>query len=272
MILPGVTKTAVLTLRARADEHGRADAFFRDPLAVEWLDRVGWPPELDGWYVPKVQTFLAARAHEIDLLAEEAVRELGAEAIVELGAGLSTRRRRLAHLGARFVDVDLEPVIECRRALGAPEGIACSVADDRWFDSVSVPPDRAFLIAEGLFYYLPRIEVDALFLRMRRRFPRALIAFDVLGDLDFGEAQKNATAAGAPMEWKVSGFREAFDDLGVDGVEAWNPKDQMMRSIDRTWPRFGKLAHLSVRLFAEIDGLANRRSGTIAGRLRPIGG
>jgi O-methyltransferase involved in polyketide biosynthesis len=40
--LPGVVKTTLFTLHARADEYARSDALFRDERAVAWFKQVAW--------------------------------------------------------------------------------------------------------------------------------------------------------------------------------------------------------------------------------------
>lgn len=270
MSLKGVSKTAILTLRGRAEEHHRPDRLFEDETAVRWLEALEWPAELDAWYdKTRIPSLVAFRAHEVDVLTKEAIERLGATCVVELGCGLSTRRERLHDLAVdRWIDVDLEDVIELRRAQGAPgEQIACSVLDEGWMSAVNAPPDRLLLIAEGLVYYLPRPEVDALFTRLRRRFPGALVVLDVVGAADFDTTRENSASAGTPIQWKVEGFQRAFQELGIAVVTGWEPDHIMNRAIETYWPRFGKAAYLTIKTLSKIRSLADKRSGTLAGRL-----
>jgi len=48
--LSGVPRTMIFTLRARADEHVRPDALFRDERAAQWIKRLPWDAELEEWY------------------------------------------------------------------------------------------------------------------------------------------------------------------------------------------------------------------------------
>lgn len=272
-LLEGVSKTAILTLRGRAEEHARPDRLFEDEFAVRWLEALAWPPELDAWYgKTRIQSLVAFRAHEVDVLTREAVERYEASSVVELGCGLSTRRERLRDLVVdRWIDVDLEGVIRTREQLGAQgTQVASSVLDDDWMDAVDPPPERLLLIAEGLVYYLPRLEVDRLFTRLRRRFPGALILLDVVGTADFETTRQNSASAGTPILWKVDGFDRAFFDFGIEIVAGWEPAVIMNRAIETYWPRMGKAAYLTIKTLSKLKGLADKRSGVMAGRLRPI--
>ena len=72
--MKGVSKTAVLTLRARADEHARPEAerYFADARAHAWSQQLPWPSELDRWYTPFAQAKTALRAYLIDMAGRKA--------------------------------------------------------------------------------------------------------------------------------------------------------------------------------------------------------
>lgn len=268
-MLEGVSKTALLTLRARAEEHIRKDGFLDDPTAVEWLARVPWPPELDRWYSsPRVAQLAAFRAHEFDTVASRLLDPPG-RTVVELGCGLSTRRERLSG-AARWIDVDLSPIIELRREWGVTgEMMALDVRDEAWIDALDVPPADVLLIAEGLLYYVPRADVDAWFLRLRERLGGATILFDVLGDADFAAARDRSTALGTPILWKTDPpFERVFSDFGLDPIEGLDPTRLMHEAIDRYWGRFGAGVQYVVKTLARVPALAGKRSGLVAGRIR----
>jgi O-methyltransferase involved in polyketide biosynthesis len=276
-VLPGVSKTAILTLRARADEHRRADRAFEDPKAVDWYQKTAWPPELDHWYRRPMNVFLALRAVEIDRIVAAWANSVTRPAIVELGCGLSTRFDRMKGLNAsRWIDLDLPEVIAHRETLddwsvaAHHEHLARSVLDRGWMEALSdLDPSRTCIIAEGLLYYLPRPEVDALFRDLALRFPGAVIAFDILGAYDFQITKKNAISAGTEILWMIDPpFERVFDWLRLDVVPGFEPRAMMHRAIDLYWPRFGAFQHWAFKKLAGIDFLAGKRSGTVFARLR----
>lgn len=280
MKLTGVSKTAILTLRARAEEHGRKDRFFEDPWARDWMTLATWPPELDAWYSPLVQSLLAFRADELDrlLLAWLERAGPGEVTIVELGAGLSSRWHRIgAPRGLGWVDLDLPEVITQREAL-APAGdghsnLACSVLDRRWMDELSGrDPRRTLFLAEGLFYYLERPDVDALFGELRRRFGGAGICFDVLGELDFDRTLRVSRLAGTPLRWMVPPpFNDVWPTFGLEVVPGFEPDQMMRRTIDRYWRRVGRATYWTISTLSRVPSLAAKRSGNVFGTLRPLG-
>lgn len=275
-MLSGVSKTAILTLRARADEHRRTDRLFADPLAVEMLERIAWPPELDFWYRrPKVASFLAARADEIDGVVVALAKELDSPTVVELGAGLSSRRERLGdRFRGRWIDLDLPEVIALRSAVGAgtrsDKAVACSVLDRRWLDEFGPAGDAhaVILVAEGLFYYLPRAEVGALLVDLKRRLAGAAVVFDVVGALDFDATLAQSESAGTPIQWMAPApFERTLADLGLRIVPGFEPDALMRRAIDRYGPRYGMIAHRTIDALSRIKAIRDRRSGTLVGRL-----
>lgn len=278
-MLTGVSKTAILTLRARADEHRRPDRTLEDPYAVEWLDLAGWPGELDRWYAPEVQSFLAFRAAEIDAHVRDFVAQTPRAIVVELGAGLSSRVLRLGvPEGGRWIDLDLPEVIALRESLGvARDGhghLARSVLDLDWLDAIGIAHEdaaRTMFVAEGLFYYLPRADVDDLFVALRRRFAGATACFDVLGPADWKPALERSTAVGTPMQWHVTPpFERVWRDLGLAVIPGREPEVLMHEVIDRYWPRFGAAKHGAIKLLANVPVLAGQRSGVVLGRLEAL--
>lgn len=269
--LAGVSKTAILTLRARADEHARRDRHLVDPLAAEWIGRFEWPIELDGWFTPHVQSFLAFRADEIDRVARAYLAAHPAATVVELGCGLSSRHARVG--ASSWIDLDLPEVVAAREALGVGgpghRHLAMSVLDRRWLDEVRGPD--VLLIAEGLLYYLPRAEVEALFLELRRRLAGAVVAFDVVGTWDHDALLRNTTAAGAPIQWHVEPpFEAMLGALGLEPIPEWDHAAQLREAVRRYWPRFGTATYLAATLMSKLGPVAARRSGTLVGRLTPL--
>ncbi|MBI2374131.1 MAG: class I SAM-dependent methyltransferase [Deltaproteobacteria bacterium] len=274
--LTGVSKTAILTLRARADEHERADRFFEDPWARDWIARIEWPPELDAWYSARAQHFLAARADELDGLARAHLSAHPDGRVLELGAGLSSRSLRLEHEfeRARFLDLDLEPVIELRRSLAGESErrrhIGASVTELGWLEAFESEDPRALLIiAEGLFYYLPRAEVLGAFDALGAKLQGASVAFDVVGEMDFPETSARASAVGAGLAWMhESPFERAWTDFCLDEVPGFGPAELMERAIDRYWARLGSPTRELVRALSRSPALAGGRSGVVYGTLR----
>lgn len=267
--LAQVSKTAVLTLRARADEQNRPDRILIDPVASEWMARLPWPAELDHWYQNDAQNNLALRADDVDSIVRRCVDHLGSRSIVELGCGLSTRRQRLADLNQlAWLDVDLPEMIALRESLGAPPPhFAGSVLDLAWLSMVPKAKTPPLLIAEGLFYYLPRAEVDHLLAAIARRLPGAVILFDVVGVDDFPRLLENSSSVGAPIAWKLErNFDEALREFGLELIPELDPEALTRDALRRYWPRFNARTRGLIYFAMGTPEVWARRSGMVLGR------
>jgi hypothetical protein len=195
--------------------------------------------------------------------------------VIELGAGLSTRCQRLMEEGyeaERWVDLDLEPVAALRRSLGAPgEQLAGSVLDLGWLDRIGEPdPEQLIFIAEGLFYYLPRAEVDTLLGVMAQRFPGAALLIDVLGRNDYPTLLEHTRAVGTPILWKLErDYAEVLPDLGLDPIPGFEPDRLMDEMLARYWHRFDKTLQGGIFVARQSPAFWAGRSGNVLGRLRP---
>lgn len=214
--LEGAARTLALTLRARADEHARIDALFRDPQAVTWLAHLPQYADYDAWYNPVFQLASAIRTHLIDTMTERFLQSHSAACVVELGAGLSTRFYRLGidagvDVGtdvAHWVEVDLPNAITVRQALeGETERhryIVASLAETAWLDQLpDVAHENRLFIMEGVAMFLPPDAMTGLFAALRDRFPGATFVFDVVHEKTRSSMNKAFCKLEAPMLWGV---------------------------------------------------------------------
>ena len=103
--------------------------------------------------------------------------------VVELGAGLSTRRSRLELTARQWLGVDRPAVVELRRQLDpAGRGVAADFCDAGWTQTLPnlqrLSTAEVCFIAEGLFMYLPPPVLRRLLAELARAFPGAALLFD----------------------------------------------------------------------------------------------
>lgn len=275
-MLSGVSKTALLTLRARADEHRMRDRLFADPHAVEWFAQAGWPKELDRWYSSWSQAKTAFRADQIDWILRKVLAEKQRATVIELGAGLSSRYYRCGQSeNIRWLDLDLLEVIELRERLSINgknhEHLAFSVLDRTWLEAIQpIVPEETVLIAEGLFYYLPKSEVEALFVDLRRQLAGATIIFDIIGMVDIDASRAASTAAGAPILWAADPpFERAWDNFGLQTIPGLEPEVLVEEMIARFQKKYGKPMRWVLQALVSSKKIRERRSGVMVGELRP---
>ena len=209
MALKDVAKTAVWTLRARAEEHQQAHALFHDDKAIEWIQRIPWPEELDEWYSAYAQTGISVRTRVFDDLVSKHIDRLDRPLVVELGCGLSSRYYRIGQGASQWLDFDLPDVIQARRELASETDkhryLAGSLLDYDWMESVRQQQSSGdlILIAEGLLMYFDKAQVMALLQEMQRQFPGAVFIFDTQGEKAKKMNERFTQKVNAPLKWVV---------------------------------------------------------------------
>ena len=192
--LSAVSKTALLTLWARAIETQSDDPIIVDAAAVALVEQLR--PHLakmeDPFYrrlvagklPPLLILTLSLRTQYYDQMARNFRLRFPRGVIVNLGAGLDTRFERLDDGEVRVIDLDLPPVIALKRQLIAEHPrhvlLPASVFDLAWMDALDRYDDRRFLfLAEGLLMYLPPDQVKRLVIALADRFPGSELVAEV---------------------------------------------------------------------------------------------
>ncbi|MEM7674963.1 MAG: class I SAM-dependent methyltransferase [Myxococcota bacterium] len=268
-MLTGVNQTAILTLRARADEHLRPDRLFADPVAAEWMAKLAWPSDLDDWYRDQAQNNVALRVADIDHISARLLNSEGMSSVVELGCGLSTRSHRLGGVDLDWTSVDLPPVVALRKRWNAPgRHIPTSVLDPDWI--LQLPEGPHLFIAEGLFYYLPRDEVDALIEHLSHRCPDSILLTDMIGATDFEQLNHRTAPLGAPLQWYATPpLNDMVKALSLDAIPDYDPDTLSKQALTRYFSRLEPSIKVLTWWGLNAGELPAQRSGNIVGRLKP---
>ncbi|CAN5365362.1 class I SAM-dependent methyltransferase [soil metagenome] len=193
--LTGVSETALLTLKVRADEARRPDAIIDDPVAVRLVDSIDF--DFAKFDQTKRQD-MAIRAKAFDLATSTYLSTHPDATVVALAEGMQTSFWRLdaALPDARFrwLSVDLPPIVAIREQLlpTSPRMVACaqSALDYSWMDRVPEPENGVFITAEGLLMYLQPDEALGLIAECAKRFPGGRMMFDLAPAWFAGLAKK----------------------------------------------------------------------------------
>jgi O-methyltransferase involved in polyketide biosynthesis len=181
--LTGISETALLTLRARANAARRPDAIIDDPLAIRMMDSIDYDFSKFG---RASRQDIALRALAFDDTARRYLAMRPRATVVALAEGLQTSFWRLDELDVRhefrWLTVDLPPIIELRRQL-LPRSPRISVRaqsalDFSWMDAVE-PAQGVFITAEGLLMYLQPEQAVSLIEECARRFAGGQMMFDL---------------------------------------------------------------------------------------------
>jgi O-methyltransferase involved in polyketide biosynthesis len=182
-VLTGVSETALLTLRVRANEARRPDSIIDDPMAIELADSIDYDFAKFGF---SRRQDMAVRALAYDRYTRRYLVDHPRATVVALAEGLQTSFHRLDATGVsdqfQWLTVDLPPMIELRRKLlPASERVrmcAQSALDFSWMDEVDTE-HGVFVTAEGLLMYLEPDDALRLIAECANRFPGGQMMFDL---------------------------------------------------------------------------------------------
>lgn len=265
--LSGVPGTGLWGLKARAEEHSKANGLFKDPLAAAWWPRLApfFSDALSRWYTPVLQQSIAMRTDILDTCVRSHIQQPGA-VVIEMGAGFSTRYHRIQPQ-ADWYELDLGEVIDLRMSLKEPLAprhfyLSDSLFATEWMRELSnYPPENLLFIAEGLFMYFPLERVIGLFEDLQRHFKGAQIAFDVLGQRYLKAAQAPGEEVDAPVFWGVQQISKAVEPFGLELVQDLSLPSQM-----QTEPKYRKGVSMLARQILKIPLITRGMGGTLLAR------
>ena len=124
---------------------------------------------------------VAQRQYDIACEVKEYLEAHPDAAVVNLGCGLDDTFRKCDNGTCRGYNIDMPDVIKLRNEL-LPEkdrekNLGYDLNDERWMDEINAG-EGAIFYATGVFYYFKTEDVKALFCRLAKRFPGAVIVFD----------------------------------------------------------------------------------------------
>jgi O-methyltransferase involved in polyketide biosynthesis len=216
-------ETLLIPLYGKATESQKPNPIFKDEKAQDILRHVEY--DFSQLKVPrKTAIMLCIRASRLDGYTRTFLAAHPEGLILHLGCGLDSRCLRVSHPDATWVDLDMPPVIELRRAFYPERAgyqlIASSVTDLAWIDTISARNRPTLVVAEGLLMYLKEAEVKALFLKLREAFPGCELACDLFSTLTAKRARDHPSLkkTGATIQW---GIDDAKD------IEGWGPGIQL---------------------------------------------
>lgn len=168
-----VSDTALWVAVYRAQESERKDALFKDPLAAKLVGDRGREIARSMGFSRPMALAMAVRTVAIDRLIERAL-QLGADTVINLGAGLDTRPYRMplpAQL--RWVEVDFPGMIQYKNDALAQERPACRLEripldlandDERrnLFQRLGTESGKAVVLTEGVIPYLTNDQAERL--------------------------------------------------------------------------------------------------------------
>jgi len=249
--LTGPQETLLIPLWARAKESRQSHPILLDRQAAALVDRVHY--DFSRLARTTNQVGLCARARVFDSIVSRFLADHPRGTVVEIGAGLDTRRDRLDNGTVRWFELDMPSVMEVRRQFFVEDErrtfLSSSVLDFAWCRRLgNVDPTELLFVAEGVFYFLGQEGVEQVLGELCWRFPGARVVFDSESPLYLWWSNLSHPFQRTKMRWSLA---------NPDEIPKWNPQFQVLRSIgfgdspeyDEILRRFPKYQQIARRLF-----------------------
>ncbi|GEM_PF-2061332 len=256
--LNGVSRTLIMTLRARASEHDRDDGLFSDEWSHEWYQWMPKYPDYDAWYTPSFELASNIRTAIIDEITNTFIEEHDNPVIIELGGGLSARPYRLGVDRAEWVILDLPPAINIRHKVDSQNEnllfVADSAASLNWIKRIpQTENDNYLFIAEGVLMFIAKKDVQDMIDQLRVHFHGGSFVFDTPRE-SYVEREKDNFAK---LQADIQFFIDEHDFTGYGLKE--QTIDYLLTSYPQRW------AEIAV----DSSKLTKQNSGFIATTILP---
>ncbi|MFK7804049.1 MAG: class I SAM-dependent methyltransferase [Anaerolineae bacterium] len=207
----GVPETMLLTGYAKALDNRSMNPILGDALADQVVSQL---EKIRPIKVSKEDILgTAFRAKQFDEWVKTFIYRHPNAIVLNLACGIDARIYRVnPPPTASWFDYDFPQTIELRRLIfperagDAYQMIPQSVTADGWLDAVPFAQDRPVcLIAEGLFMYLSKKEVETTLGQVLGHAPSGEIIFDAVNSLGarLGHYHPAIRAAGAKFDWGI---------------------------------------------------------------------
>ncbi|MCR4761971.1 MAG: class I SAM-dependent methyltransferase [Lachnospiraceae bacterium] len=124
---------------------------------------------------------VAQRQYDIACEVKEYLKTHPNAAVVNLGCGLDDTFHKCDNGTCRGYNIDMPDVIKVRNELlpakDREKNLAFDLNDERWMEEIDAGEGAVFY-ATGVFYYFKTEAVKALFYKIAKRFPGAVLVFD----------------------------------------------------------------------------------------------
>lgn len=181
-----VQETLIIPLYGRKVCSDRFPKLFKDPEAERICNMLDYDFAEKGKRMESgVGLFgaleVAQRQYDIACEVKDYLKAHPNAAVVNLGCGLDDTFRKCDNGTCKGYNIDMPDVIKVRNEL-LPEkdrekNLGFDLNDERWMGEINAG-EGAIFYATGVFYYFKREDVQALFAKMARRFPGAVLVFD----------------------------------------------------------------------------------------------
>jgi methyltransferase (TIGR00027 family) len=276
-VIANVSDTAIWVAMYRALESERRDAVFHDPYARKLAGPRG-PKILDA--MPKARREyswpMVVRTTVLDEIILRVVQKDGADAVLNLAAGLDARPYRMPFPpGLKWFDADLPDMISYKKSTLAGESPRCvleyvpvdltDVSQRRTlFARVGAATKKVLVLSEGLLVYLSPEQVGTLASDLSTQPTFRWWAIDIVSPKILEQLKKlwGDQLDAAPLRFAPADGTGFFEQFGWNEWEYRSTFKESLR-INRTF-RGARVANLLIKLSPKKKQEEAWRSGGIA--------
>jgi O-methyltransferase involved in polyketide biosynthesis len=227
--LKSVSETLWIPLFGKAIETKRPNGLIADQKALEVANKaIELRPELGKWWRAlsrESQGLMIWRTFEIDAFAKEYIDASEQPVVVNLGAGLCTRFERMKAFNPdlKWIEIDLPPVKEAwknfNKETSDHQYWTDSVFENEWLQKIrDIKSENVLFIAEGLFMYFSKEEVNGILNRIAEVIPHSHVIMEVYSKFALLRPHPDVLRTGAKKFDNPWGVRTGKD------FEKWSDK------------------------------------------------
>lgn len=269
--IKGVQATMLLPLRGRALMSNSFPDLYHNNNDIEIVNKLNFDfTTMDSALGEYGNLCYIARALAVEKAVRNYISGHSRATIVNIGAGLDTTFSKVNNSEISWYDLDLPDSMQFRNLLiEQPKGsftIAKSVFDFSWFDDITYNRnDGLFLIAAGVFHFLPEDQLKELLTRISLRFPGAELFFDINSSVGNEYSNQSMKASGnsaalvfsiddeSKLEDWAAGIRLIQRIAYFNDIEHYDELDDMTKTYMDMADKNGMCKFLHYRLGDSTD-------------------
>lgn len=251
MVIQGIPETLLIALWARAAATQEKTPLIRDDKAVEMLSQIDYDFSRFEKNSELTKLGVAIRTQILDQALKAFLDAYPNAVVINLGAGLDTRRQRVGCGNGDWYEIDVPETIDLRRLFFKETEhyhfISRSMFDNQWIEEIDFFGRPVLFLAEGVFMYFEEKQIKDLFNTLAAAVPGSEMLFEMLAPFMVGKSSKHETVkkieSKAEFKWGMKHSRD---------MENWNPNIRLIAEHPyydlhkNRWGTFGRIARLPI--------------------------
>lgn len=213
-------ETLLIPLYCKYLESKKENPIIKDEKAIEIVDHIEY--DYAQLNIPK-QTYvtICLRAKQFDNYVKDFLTSEPYSIVVHLGCGLDSRFIRVDNDKVEWYDLDFPEVIELRKQFYQETDryhfISSPVMKLDWLRGINANNKKVLILAEGLFMYLKKKEIQLLFQSLLNKFAMCKVIFDSYSEVTVKGIKNHPSIkkTGVVINWGINNAKD---------IESWSDK------------------------------------------------